>query len=100
MNLLGSIWRRREPVGDDAYDRVRVAGIFQLQRGEFELSVVPLDGFGPTVSTTLDSLAAAYTTTEDGAAHLRALRQRLDALAGGAVEAAWETPDHEIEAVA
>lgn len=54
MIAAGSIFRRREPHGDE-WDRVRVTGHF-----EGEVTVTSASAFTETISATPESLALAY----------------------------------------
>ena len=63
--LVGSTWKRREPLGDE-YDEVVIRGVFDLgnDHGGLELVVSPAT-FGPAVTTQPEALSAAWKRIED-----------------------------------
>lgn len=62
LNLMGSVWRRIEAVGDE-FDEVRVVGVLELGNdhpgGSAEL-VITSTGFSPALSCTVESFAESY----------------------------------------
>jgi hypothetical protein len=80
-SLIGSTWRRRAPEGD-AWDRVRIAGIFDCgpDGGGLELVVQTVDFTGePTLTADASSFADAY-ARDDNSGVTESLQQALRVL--------------------
>jgi hypothetical protein len=65
--VIGSIWRRREPEGDDPWDGpVRIVGVFDLgnDAGGLELCVQPVEFGQPVMTASGEEFAREYRRAE------------------------------------
>jgi len=75
--LIGSRWLRNERA-DDAYDDVKVVGVFQL-RETFELVYSPVS-FGEAFTADPEEFLAAYKRHDELSESLRDLEQKIKAV--------------------
>ena len=67
MNV-GTILRRREPKGD-SYDRLRITGLFNTGENGMECVLAPVDEFGQSFLSAVDSLTfSEYEVEHEGTA--------------------------------
>ncbi len=81
LPIVGSEWKRHNPVGDE-WDHIVLSGVFTMppDRGETELCVAP-KSFGPVMTTTAKSLFEHYRrfTPDDSAERAHESVDRLTA---------------------